>query len=142
MERFRNCVEAYLRGEPLPEGALDALAARYPWFRPVETMRNAAGAPLPVDAARLTAVTSDDLIDRFLRSGDYRIVVDEQRAEVDVRTTPDLDDEDDLVSEDLAEIYLQQGLIDEAKAIYRKLSLRNPEKSVYFAELIERSSEK
>ena len=40
-------------------------------------------------------------------------------------------------TEELAEIYRQQGLNDEACAIYRKLSLRNPEKSVYFAELID-----
>ena len=40
------------------------------------------------------------------------------------------------LTEALAEIYLAQGLRDKSVAIYRKLSLRNPEKSVYFAELI------
>ena len=55
-----------------------------------------------------------------------------------MKTVADFDDEDDLVTEELAEIYRQQGLNDEvAAAIYRKLSLRNPEKSVYFAELID-----
>ena len=48
------------------------------------------------------------------------------------------DDEDDFVSEELAEVYLAQGLKDMAKETYRKLSLVNPEKSIYFAELIEK----
>lgn len=56
--------------------------------------------------------------------------------EGDLRLEADLSEEDELVSEELAEIYLAQGLKEEAKAIYRKLSLLNPEKSIYFAELI------
>ncbi len=44
----------------------------------------------------------------------------------------------DFCTETLAEIYAEQGYLDEAKQIYSKLSLRNPEKSVYFAALIEK----
>ena len=44
----------------------------------------------------------------------------------------------DFCTETLAQIYAEQGYIDEAKQIYSKLSLRYPEKSVYFASLIEK----
>ena len=44
----------------------------------------------------------------------------------------------DLCTETLAQIYTEQGYFDAAKEIYSKLSLRYPEKSVYFAALIEK----
>ena len=40
------------------------------------------------------------------------------------------------MSEEIAEIYKNQGLYAEAIATYRKLSLLNSEKSIYFARLI------
>jgi len=44
---------------------------------------------------------------------------------------------EDFCTEALAKIYLEQEYPDEAIAIYSKLSLRYPEKSVYFATLID-----
>ena len=44
----------------------------------------------------------------------------------------------DFCTESLAKVYLDQGYKDKAKEIYSKLSLRDPEKSVYFAALIEK----
>ena len=48
------------------------------------------------------------------------------------------EEEFDLCTETLAQIYAEQGYNEEAKQIYSKLSLRYPEKSVYFAALIEK----
>lgn len=45
--------------------------------------------------------------------------------------------EEDLVSEPLAEILVKQGKYDKAIEMYKKLSLRNPQKNTYFARKIE-----
>ena len=93
-----------------------------------------------IDVARLTLLTTDDLIDRFLKRDDYRIVAEEGSA--DDLSRVEFDDDEDMVSEELAEIYLNQGLYDDAINTYRKLSLLNSEKSIYFAELIAQIEEK
>ena len=80
-----------------------------------------------IGVARLTLLTTDDLIDRFLKRDDYRIVAEE--GSVDDLSRVEFDDDEDMVSEELAEIYLNQGLYDDAINTYRKLSLLNSEKS-------------
>ena len=145
----------------LSEEALERLCRRYPWFRPLRIEQQRRGgvpsavvsvvAPWrvesslvqgAVDAEQLLHLSTEDLIDRFLSEENLRIVAEEGEVENEVQTEAQLSDDEELVSEDLAEIYLAQGLRDEAKAIYRKLSLLNPEKSVYFAELIDRIENK
>ena len=45
---------------------------------------------------------------------------------------------EDFCTEELAKVYLEQGYKDKAKQIYSKLSLLIQEKSIYFADLIEK----
>ena len=143
---------------PAPDAAqLDALIGRHEWFtvaRAVREHTTGRGDSLlaavsvgrlasslkrrEVDIQKLTALTADDIIDRFLRQDDLRIVADESGEEQEVTTEPEIAGDDDVVSEELAEIYVAQGLNRQAIEIYRKLSLLNTEKSVYFAELIDK----
>lgn len=48
----------------------------------------------------------------------------------------------DLCTETLAELYLEQGYPEQAKSIYSKLMLANPKKNAYFAALIEKIENK
>ena len=139
------------------ERGLKAVAAidekLYPWCTPLRAIK-CADSPLQsllastrgvgllqlegIDIERLAAVSDAELISRFLKLDDYRIVAEDGEVESEVKTEADFDEDDDLVSEELAEIYAKQGLNSEAIEIYRKLSLLNPKKSAYFAAQIEK----
>ena len=159
MEAFKQHIASNCESEISAE-VLDGIIARYGWFSAariarahllkqeesqLSLLRLWRTIPLlslsTIDTEKLLTMKPDeDLIDKFLRLENYRIVADDSeggKLDGEILTEAELDDEDDLVSEELAEVYLSQGLKSEAIAIYRKLSLLNPKKSIYFAELIE-----
>ena len=159
MEAFKHHIASDYSSEISVE-VLNDVIARHEWFTAARTLRAhltgnddrqlrlvALGRVIPllssqpIDIERLLATEpTEDLIEKFLQLGNYRIVADDAEqstSDEEIRTEAEFDDEDDLVSEELAEVYLSQGLKSEAIAIYRKLSLLNPKKSIYFAELIE-----
>ena len=72
----------------------------------------------------------DNVFSRYAaKAGQGKTVYEESNAEFD------------LYTETLARIYLEQGYPEQAKAIYSKLILAYPEKSAYFASLIEKIDE-
>ena len=135
--------------------SLEELVERYPWFtaarlrllreRGIETVDafsrllaelhpTATIKRHEIDVETMCRLSTGDIIDRFLKRNDYRITAED--GDADDISKIEIEDVDDLVSEELAELYANQRLYAEAIDTYRKLSLLNSEKSIYFAGLI------
>jgi tetratricopeptide (TPR) repeat protein len=84
-------------------------------------------------------IAGSDLIDKFIKENP-RIVPEPQTGFFDPVdfAKQSLIDNDEIVSETLAEIFYRQGNLAKAIKIYKKLSLLNPEKRFYFAGRIEK----
>ena len=91
---------------------------------------------------------NEDLISKFIKSGykPIRPSKDIPNCNVDLSMQRDVEEEkreeEQFLTETLAKIYIKQELFEKAIATYIKLSLKFPEKSIYFADRIERIKEK
>ena len=86
--------------------------------------------------------TKKDLIDQFIENEPS---ISRQKGTFFNPVTAakmSITDQENIISETLAQIYLDQGFIDKAISTYKKLSLKYPEKSTYFAALIEKAEKK
>ncbi len=85
----------------------------------------------------------DSIIDQFIEVGEHKVVANDQTPDDIVMAPSDEGGtKEEFVSEQLAEIFVSQGLTERAIETYRKLSLLYPKKSIYFAEHIEKLKEK
>lgn len=79
---------------------------------------------------------TNDLIDRFIATEPRITPSKTEFYSPAVQAKRSVEEDDSLVSETLANIYIEQGLLLKARSAYEKLSLLYPEKSVFFAALI------
>ncbi len=82
--------------------------------------------------------SKDELIDQFIENAPRIIRTKADFFDPDEVAKSSSRSNEEIVSETLAHIYHKQGKTEKAIKIYQRLSITNPEKSSYFAALIEK----
>ena len=102
-----------------------------------ETEKNEFVARQPLGNPKIEKEQVDNLVDRFIQT-DPRISKPSKAEFFSPiqMAKKSVEDNDMIVSETLARVYIDQGNIEKAIHIFRKLSLLYPDKSTYFAALI------
>jgi len=85
---------------------------------------------------------TDPIIERFIREEPQIKPPQADKINLENKARKSAEDHLTMVTETLANIYVEQGLYPKAIAIYKKLSLKYPEKSTYFAARITELTDK
>jgi len=87
----------------------------------------------------MPTIDKEGIIDDFLQAGDQRILIQKENSDTPPTETLPSDTEDDeneILTERLAHIYIKQGKFEKAIEIIQRLSLKYPKKNRYFADQI------
>ena len=84
-----------------------------------------------------TLSKESEIIDTFIKNDPQIKALPPNQINNENKAKKSAEDSNDLVSETLAQIYIEQMLYHKAIDTYQKLSLKFPEKSGYFADLIQ-----
>jgi hypothetical protein len=95
---------------------------------------------LPETSEKQQDISGDSLIDKFLKTRNTSLKSKITNGEIPGNNLNPEEkssiESDDLITETLAAIYLRQKKYEKAQKAYEKLSLKYPEKSIYFASQI------
>jgi len=92
---------------------------------------------LESEEQRRPATKDAEIIESFIKNDPQIMPPKAEQIDNENKAKKSAEDQNDLVSETLANIYIEQMLYDKAIDTYQKLSLKFPEKRRYFADLIQ-----
>ena len=105
----------------------------------VEDLERATGSePVVFD----TRKKEDEIIERFIHEAPQIKPQTSEKLDSENKAKRSSEDQDEIVTETLAQIYTDQMLYHKAIRVYQKLMLKFPEKSLYFAGQIEQLEKK
>jgi hypothetical protein len=84
----------------------------------------------------------DSILEKFIKEEPQLKAPNSQKLDTENKARKSSEDPNDLVSETLAQIYIDQMLFQKALETFKKLSLKYPEKSTYFADQISQLEKK
>jgi hypothetical protein len=116
----------------------DNISESYPftgWFNHLEQSAELIQEPIS-EKEKPDKSSKQDLIDNFLNNKPRIVAKQEDYVQKDISEESNTEHED-FITDTLAKIYTRQGYYEKAISAYEKLSLKFPEKRVYFASQIE-----
>lgn len=142
LERFIPIADMDLLLIDYPDGDSDILDFDFDENLPeVEVADDTAGDEDVMSVSPGKSLKTKDLIDDFIRNNPRMpqpILPSKNTDDISLKS---LDESDAFMTETLAEIYFKQGYYYRALQAYEKLSLKYPQKSIYFAAQIQKIKE-
>ncbi|MEA1896059.1 MAG: hypothetical protein U9N53_00185 [Bacteroidota bacterium] len=130
VETERKIESGEIKDKPDLKGEIHSFES---WLNLLRTMPSDGGKEKPSQDVKKPASSQREIIDKFIMENPRIQPNHDDEDEKEDMSAESITDKDGLFTETLANIYIKQGYYSKAIFFYQELSLKFPEKSIYFA---------